>query len=362
MAHLEDEVYMDFKNMRNIQELGVDIRVKMDLPFTPYPDEVIYVDHNHTIKVERWRIEYYKDFISELLNVPEGYAADYGALIVEMLKRPEFWEYFSDDERHDIESELIDRFDMRDYIIPRVLAENLRPSLFIYNETHGGYHHFTQFEIDHDGLIPTLNDVLEYMDLRDQEAVVEYEREASLDIERNDVIADLRQKIREMEAYIHECETKLSKMGMKEQDIQDALTEDSTAWGLQITKRGKFFLMKDGEVTEQEIRLSPLDKAVYLLFLRHEEGINFSFLPDYREELMEIYRSLMNYRTTAAMQKSIDDVTDPTNNSINEKCARIRRAFVSALGNVKAVDFYIAGPRGGEKKIALDRAMVNYEH
>lgn len=25
--------------MRNIQELGVSIRVKMDLPFTPYPDD-----------------------------------------------------------------------------------------------------------------------------------------------------------------------------------------------------------------------------------------------------------------------------------------------------------------------------------
>lgn len=348
--------------MRNIQELGVDIRVKMDLPFTPYPDEVIYVDCNHTVKVERWRIEYYKDFISELLDVPDGYAADYGALIVEMLKRPEFWEYFSDDERHDIESELIDRFDMRDYIIPRVLAENLRPSLFIYNKTYGGYHYFTQFEIDKEGLIPTLNDLLEYMDLRDKEIAWEYEREASIAIERNDVIADLRQKISEMEAYIHQCEVKLSKMGMKRQEIQDALTEDSPRWGLQITKRGKFFLMKNAEVTEQEIRLSPLDKAVYLLFLRHEEGINFSFLPDYREELMEIYRSLMNYRTTAAMQKSINDVTDPTNNSINEKCARIRRAFVSALGEVKAGEFYIAGLRGEEKKIALDRAMVNYEH
>lgn len=344
--------------MRNISELGVSVRVKMDLPYTPYPDEIIYVDGEHTIKVERWRIEYYKDFICEFLNAPGDYAEGYGTLIIEMLKYPEFWECFSAEERHDIEAELVDSFNFRKHLIPQVLAENLRPSLFIYNESHGGYHYFTQFEIDHDGLVPTLNDVLEYMDLRDQESVMEYEHEADLDIERNDVIAELRQRISEMEAYIHDCEVKLSKMGMKEDEIQEALTEDSTMWGLQITKRGKFFLMKDGVVTEQEIRLSPLDKAVYLLFLRHEEGINFSFLPDYRDELMEIYRSLMNYRTTAAMQKSIDDVTDPTNNSINEKCARIRRAFVSALGNVKAVDFYIAGPRGGEKKITLNRSLV----
>ena len=29
-------------------------------------------------------------------------------------------------------------------------------------------------------------------------------------------------------------------------------------------------------------------KAIYLLFLRHPEGINFNYLPDYREELTEI--------------------------------------------------------------------------
>lgn len=32
--------------MRNIQELGVSIRVKMDLPFTPYPDDVTGAIYN----------------------------------------------------------------------------------------------------------------------------------------------------------------------------------------------------------------------------------------------------------------------------------------------------------------------------
>jgi len=345
--------------MRNISELGVSVRVKTELPYTPYEDDIIYVDGTHTIKVERWRIEYYKDFISEILNVPEGYAHDYGTLIVEMLKRPEFWEFFSDEERIDIESELVDRFNFRKYLIPQVLADNIRPSLFIYSETIRDYHYFIQFEIDSNGLISTLNDVLEYMDYCDKEAVWEYERESSLYHERNEVIEDLQNRIREMKAYIRECESKLSKMGMKDKDIRNALSEDSVTLGLHITQRGKFFVMRDGQVTNQEIRLSPLDKAVYLLFLKYEEGIHFSYLPDYREELMEIYLSLMNYRTTAAMKKSIEDVTDPTNNSINEKCARIRRAFVSSFGEFKAGPFCITGPRGDVKRISIDRKFID---
>ncbi|MCQ2257148.1 MAG: hypothetical protein MJZ41_04030 [Bacteroidaceae bacterium] len=348
--------------MRNINELGVSVRVKKDLPYTPYPDEIIFVDGAHTIKVERWRIDYYKDFISGLLNVPEGYAESYGTLIIEMLKRPEFWEFFSDEERHDIESELVDKFNFRQYLLPQVLADNLRPSIFIYDdEDTSGYHRFIQFEVDRHGLLSTLNDVLLYMDSRDKTAALSYERESAIEAERNDVIAELRQKVMQLEAYIREYESKLMKMGMNRNDIKVAVCTDSDEMGLYISKRGKFFITKNGNPTEQEIRLSPLDKAVYMLFLRHPEGINFSFLPDYREELMEIYRSLMNYRTTASMQKSIDDVTDPTNNSINEKCARIRRAFISALGQYKASAFFIAGPRGGAKKIALERRLVCQE-
>jgi hypothetical protein len=40
-----------------------------------------------------------------------------------------------------------------------------------------------------------------------------------------------------------------------------------------------------------EIKMEPLTKAVYLLFLNHPEGILFKHLPDYRQELANIYGS-----------------------------------------------------------------------
>jgi hypothetical protein len=55
----------------------------------------------------------------------------------------------------------------------------------------------------------------------------------------------------------------------------------------------------------QSVGLAPLDRALYLLFLRHPEGISYSRLPEYREELMEIYRKVMNGRDTASMRKSV---------------------------------------------------------
>lgn len=59
--------------------------------------------------------------------------------------------------------------------------------------------------------------------------------------------------------------------------------------------------------------------------------------------------------------KSIEDVTNPCLNSINEKCARIRSAFVSRFDDNLAKNYYIFGWRGFEKKISLDRKLVIWE-
>lgn len=37
------------------------------------------------------------------------------------------------------------------------------------------------------------------------------------------------------------------------------------------------------------IKMEPLVKAVFILFLRHEEGIVFKCLSDYRDELKDIH-------------------------------------------------------------------------
>ncbi len=51
---------------------------------------------------------------------------------------------------------------------------------------------------------------------------------------------------------------------------------------------------------------------------------------------------------------SIEDVTTPLLNSINEKCARIRGAFVGQFDNHIAQHYYIDGLRGEAKKKAID--------
>ena len=59
--------------------------------------------------------------------------------------------------------------------------------------------------------------------------------------------------------------------------------------------------------------------------------------------------------------RSIEDVTNPCLNSINEKCARIRGAFVGQFDDSMAKNYYIRGERGEAKKISLPRDLIVWE-
>ena len=112
------------------------------------------------------------------------------------------------------------------------------------------------------------------------------------------------------------------------------------------------------EYNNLEIKMEPIAKAVYLLFLNHPEGILFKNLPDYREELTKIYMRLKPSGLSERALQSIEDVTNPLLNSINEKCARIRGAFVGQFDDHMARHYYIDGLRGKVKRISLSRELV----
>lgn len=108
----------------------------------------------------------------------------------------------------------------------------------------------------------------------------------------------------------------------------------------------------------KEVKMTPLPKALFLLFLNHPEGILFKQLADYREELREIYQTISLRENIDRVRKSILDMTDPLNNSINEKCSMIRAAFLKVISDKLAVHYYITGERGEVKRIMLDRELV----
>ncbi|MBP5381617.1 MAG: DUF1810 domain-containing protein [Bacteroidaceae bacterium] len=125
----------------------------------------------------------------------------------------------------------------------------------------------------------------------------------------------------------------------------------------------KLTISKDYRVLlgDKEIRMEPLLKAIYLLYLKHPEGIVFKSLPDYRGELTEIYNHLKPRGMNAQVLQSIEDVTNPLLNSINEKCSRIKAIFMDKMDEILANNYIILGKSGKTKKILLNRNLVVWE-
>ncbi len=151
---------------------------------------------------------------------------------------------------------------------------------------------------------------------------------------------------------------KLRAKGINEWTFRGLFKTKAQLSRLVITKDCRIMLL---DYNDMEIKMEPLVKAVYLLFLKHPEGIVFKELTDYREELLGIYKKLKPMGLSKRTIQSIEDVTNPLLNSINEKCARIRGAFLSQFDDCMARHYYVDGPRGEAKKISLPRDLVIWE-
>lgn len=124
---------------------------------------------------------------------------------------------------------------------------------------------------------------------------------------------------------------------------------------LLITEDFRIFLP---DYNNMEIKMPTLSKALYFFYLRHPEGVLFKELRDHKAELSEIYRTISPLENMDKIEKSIDDIIDSTKNSVNEKCSRIKAAFVSQFNENLAKNYYIAGAAGEPKNIKLDRKLI----
>ena len=159
---------------------------------------------------------------------------------------------------------------------------------------------------------------------------------------------------------INERTEKLREMGVSSMAIRKLLGEEAKLKlsKLLIDKHNRIFL-PDYDI---EIKLSPIQKAVYFLFLRHGDGIYFKDLEQYKGELYSIYESLTGRDDKDVIKESIDRLVDPYDNSINEKCARIRNAFATVILEELVELYTITGKKGEKKSTKLPEKLVKWEN
>lgn len=169
----------------------------------------------------------------------------------------------------------------------------------------------------------------------------------TFDAESEMLISEIRERI---EA--------LRNKGVNTMFLHGIVDEGERVSSLYITRDYRIILP---EYQNMEITMPALPRAVYILFLKHPEGIRFKDLPEYYDELLGIYRILNPIGGTQRQKQSIMNVTNPLSNSINEKCARIKEAFVQHFDDRLAQNYYITGKKGEPKRIALSPCMIVWE-
>ena len=150
---------------------------------------------------------------------------------------------------------------------------------------------------------------------------------------------------------------KLLLSGFSAEVIKGWLDQKVKLSRIRITKRNKILLV-DYDI---EVKMGPLPKTVFLFFLRHPEGMRFVDLQDYKQEIYDIYSRLAVSDDLDKIKKSVDLLTVPFDNSINEKCTMIKYAFQKVVKDDIASNYYVSGKQGHVMKIPLDRTLVEWE-
>ncbi len=366
------------------------------LPFEPDCNQIIYIEGrrneevNHLIRRHFWGIhECFKSQGFDFCYIPylkrdlvSKERLHYNAPYAKCSKEADFMEN--------------DNF-ILDYMIHPENRENIPPLLLYFNPACwdstliGAENQFCGMEISAESfegdeeLRKVLDSILE--DIRKHESSIRFsisdsredlfeeEKERKVDAEGSQKLHRKREEheniffnpdnILDDEAarWWHQIEENIEKLRQK--GVESALIEQlfknrkQKLSRMHITKDFRIYLP---DYFGTEIRMTPLPKALFFLYLKHPEGIMFSYLPDFREELMEIYKRVKGLTDDSySVLKSIEDVTDPLKNSINEKCSRIREAFVSKFDEHLACYYFVDGERGEVKRIKLPRTLVKYD-
>lgn len=160
--------------------------------------------------------------------------------------------------------------------------------------------------------------------------------------------------IREMKENIE----RLKQKGITGVVLKKIIQNMESTSRLVITKDFRILLP---DFNNQEITMATLPKAIFLLYLRHPEGIAFKELIDYKDEITHIYKVLCNGNFPRRGKKSIESICNPLNNSINEKCSRIAESFKYHFDEDIVTPYIVRGERGSKKTISIDRQLLTWE-
>ena len=132
---------------------------------------------------------------------------------------------------------------------------------------------------------------------------------------------------------------------------------------MQLTPLSKLVIDKNKNIhlpdfENIQIKLTPLEKTLYMLYLFHPEGIEITSLCDYKNEMYHIYTHISKSGDINEMKSRIDDLANVTTESASQKISKIKTKFEDVIGSELAKNYYIKGEKSEVRKIDINRKLV----
>lgn len=327
-----------------------------NLMFKPISSQIIYIENSFHPQVNKFIVENHEEI--SLLFSKKGYHFCYIPFLKQNRLTTEVIEYYYpnlDENMIKLNQEKDITIDYDDFLLETLENESLHSGLLRYKKTTEKNYLFSYLEFTSFTESELWEQITVYLDyIKDNYVFYSIEEPEKEDIADFEFPLEAKRLVAEVKERIE----KLKKIGINEIMINSLLLSDTVISRMRISKDYRIYLT---DYNNKEIVMSPLPKAIFFLFLKHPEGILFKHLSEYKDELKRIYLKLTSRSESKDILESLNDVTDSTKNSINEKCSRIREAFVKKFDESLAKYYFITGDRATPKKIILDRKLVNFE-
>ncbi len=345
------------------------------LPFTPVTNEVIYVNGSGDTTADRF-VEDNLDALTAAFDA-HGYRFTYLPRLGRRLAANEaLWRYLypagDAPAERDLPS-LPNDYMLRFMLHPENRDKVAAPAFLRLNPHPTTHHIFNRYQFEQTLLTPDYIGSIAHTVATVAVPVGRLYSRKKFENAEWDYDLEVERQMREVRDRIN----RLRQAGVSEVVLASLLEPQPEAKlsRLRVTADHRIFLT---DYDNTEIEMTPLVKTVFFLYLRHPEGIRIKDLIDYRDELWIIYNILKGHyhfpindipaeigmdvdEFVAGPPESIAALCDPTNNSINEKCARIKEAFLLRFHESLASRYYLTGARGEPKRITLPRDLVTWE-
>ena len=159
-------------------------------------------------------------------------------------------------------------------------------------------------------------------------------------------------------SLLSEARRRLKEMGVEEDGVMFPSRGEPS---VELYIDGEYHI-RLGSPHGQEIPFRPLVRALFILFLKHPEGILLKERFNFREELEEIYEVIAPYVDAQDRQRRVRRLTDSEGNAFSENLSVLNATLDRILPPVQSQEFKVQGYNGHPRRVPLSPLKVHWNN